>query len=192
MGTIVVGVDGSPGSDAALRWALTEAGLRGSQVRVVHVYQAPSGAVGEAAVAGPGLAPAPLSAEEFERLRAAAEREARTVIEEALRRAGADVVAGLENEQAAVEGAPAETLIEAGRGAELLVLGSRGRGGFLGLLLGSVSQQCAQHPPCPVVILPRQRRSSPARAGEQGDDSRACVVLRSCVLISSARHALLA
>ena len=59
-----------------------------------------------------------------------------------------------EIERAAVAGPPAQTLIESAPGAELLVVGSRGRGGFLGLLLGSVSQQCAQHPPCPVVILP--------------------------------------
>jgi nucleotide-binding universal stress UspA family protein len=154
MGTIVVGVDGSAGSDAALRWALTEARLRGSEVRAVHVYQPPHGALAEAAVGGPGLAPAVLAGEELERLRSAADREARAMIGEALQRAGADVVGGLEIKQEAVEGAAAETLIEAGRGAELLVLGSRGRGGFLGLLLGSVSQQCAQHPPCPVVILP--------------------------------------
>lgn len=153
-GTIVVGVDGSPGSDAALHWALTEARLRGSEVRAVHVYQPPRSALGDAAAGGPGVAPAVLSAEESERLWSATEREARGVVEEALRRAGADAAAGLEVRQEAVEGPAAQTLIEAGRGAELLVVGSRGRGGFLGLLLGSVSQQCAQHPPCPVVILP--------------------------------------
>jgi nucleotide-binding universal stress UspA family protein len=66
----------------------------------------------------------------------------------------ADATDGIELEADAVEGPPADTLIAAGRDAELLVVGSRGRGGFAGLLLGSVSQQCAQHAPCPVVILP--------------------------------------
>lgn len=160
MGTIVVGVDGSPGSDAALRWALEEGRLRNSGVRVVHAYQLPQLAPAEAGVgiAGP-TARAVFSAEELERLQAAAEKEALGVIDSSLHRvAGAKGAPKVERE--ARPGRPAQTLIEAGREAELLVLGSRGRGGFLGLLLGSVSQQCAHHPPCPVVILPPREDSS--------------------------------
>jgi nucleotide-binding universal stress UspA family protein len=148
MGTIVVGVDSSPGSDAALRWALAEARLRDSRVRVVHVYQPPQLAPAEASVGVAGHAPAAVfSAEEVERLDATAEKDAQGVIETSLQRAGG-AAEGLNIERAALRGAPAQTLIDAGRKAELLVLGSRGHGGFLGLLLGSVSQQCAQHPPC--------------------------------------------
>jgi nucleotide-binding universal stress UspA family protein len=96
-----------------------------------------------APVLDPNTPAAAFSAEEADRLRSAVETDAGNVIEAALRQAGADALAGVEVERQAVEGAAAQVL-----------LGSRGRGGFLGLLLGSVSQQCAQHPPCPIVILP--------------------------------------
>ena len=155
MGTIVVGVDGSPGSDAALRWALDEARLRNASVRVVHVYETPQLSAPEAGVglAAPA-AHAVFSPEEVERLQANAEKEAHGVIDSSLRRVADDPDDGPGIERTARSGSPAQALIEEGREAELLVLGSRGRGGFLGLLLGSVSQQVAHHPPCPVVILP--------------------------------------
>jgi nucleotide-binding universal stress UspA family protein len=156
MGTIVVGVDGSPGSDAALRWALDEARLRGSRLRVVHAYEAPHVAFSDAAVGAAGIPTPPvLAPEDVERVRESAEEQARSVVDAALRRvAGEGAGDRPDIERAALVGPAAQTLIEAGRDAELLVLGSRGRGGFLGLLLGSVTQQCAHHPPCPVVILP--------------------------------------
>jgi nucleotide-binding universal stress UspA family protein len=165
MGVIVVGLDGSVGSNAALRWALDEARLRGSSLRVVHVYQPPRLPLTEAGVAAPGGLGVPVLAESADELVRAAEAEAMNVIEEALRRTGGDLRRELEIERAAVEGPPAQTLIELARGAELLVVGSRGRGGFLGLLLGSVSQQCAQHPPCPVVILPPPDEAESGAAG---------------------------
>jgi nucleotide-binding universal stress UspA family protein len=65
--------------------------------------------------------------------------------------------AGLEVQQEAVAGAPVRVLLEASRDADLLVVGSRGRHGFPGLLLGSVSQQVANHAACPVVIVPSLR-----------------------------------
>lgn len=163
MGTIVVGVDGSAGSDAALRWALDEARLRGSSVRVVHVYQPPRMPLTEAGVGAAGGIGVPILAESADELGRAAEAEAMKVIEEALRRTGGDSRREIEIERATVAGPPAQMLIESAPGAELLVVGSRGRGGFLGLLLGSVSQQCAQHPPCPVVILP------PPEGAESGE-----------------------
>jgi nucleotide-binding universal stress UspA family protein len=153
MGTIVVGVDESAGSDSALRWALQEARLRGAKLRVVHVYPPAPLPVSEAGVGAVGGMGVPVVAESAAELGRAAAAEATNLIEEALRRAGTDSL-HVEIERVALEGAPAQTLIESARGMDLLVLGSRGRGGFLGLLLGSVSQQCAQHPPCPVVILP--------------------------------------
>lgn len=153
MGTIAVGVDGSAGSDAALRWALAEARLRGARLSVIHAYQTPQLTVGDLGIVA-GAPAAVFSPEQVDRLRSAVESDAHNVIEAALRQAGDDALAGVEVERQAVEGPAVRVLIESARGAELLVLGSRGRGGFLGLLLGSVSQQCAQHPPCPVVILP--------------------------------------
>lgn len=151
----MVGVDGSPGSVAALRWALAEARLRGARVRVVHAFphpRLPATEAGLGAAGGMGI-PA-VYVEEPDKLRQAVEAEARHVIDETLRAAGAADSEGVPVETVAREGPAAQTLIEAGREAELLVVGSRGRGGFVGLVLGSVSQQCAQHPPCPVVILP--------------------------------------
>jgi nucleotide-binding universal stress UspA family protein len=160
MGTIVVGVDGSAGSDAALGWALAETRLRGSRLRVVHAYELPRSVIAETSVGAAGIiAPPVVTAEDDEQLRSSVEEQARGVIDSALRRAGAETVEGLEIERAALAGPPTQVLIEAGREAELLVLGSRGHGGFLGLLLGSVSQQCAHHPPCPVVILPAPESS---------------------------------
>jgi nucleotide-binding universal stress UspA family protein len=162
MGTIVVGVDGSVGSDAALRWALAEARLRGAKLRVVNAYQAPQLPLSNAGLgAAAGMAVPAMLAENGEKLRQAVETEARNLIAGALQRAGDDAVNGLEIERVAVEGAAARTLIESARGADLLVVGSRGHGGFLGLVLGSVSQQCAQHPPCPLVILPPPEEPEP-------------------------------
>jgi nucleotide-binding universal stress UspA family protein len=76
--------------------------------------------------------------------------------EDPLERAIAEIARdadGVEIESKVVEGGAAEVLVEAVGGDDLLVVGSRGHGGFAGLLLGSVSQQCAQHAPCPVVIV---------------------------------------
>jgi nucleotide-binding universal stress UspA family protein len=161
VGAIVVGVDGSEGSLAALRWALAEARLRGSSVRVVHAYHSPPLPVSEAGVAAAGGIGIPaVFTDNWDQIHQAAESEARNLIEHALREADADSFEGLEIERSAVEGPAARTLITEANGAELLVVGSRGRGGFVGLLLGSVSQQVALHPPCPVVILPPPEAAS--------------------------------
>jgi nucleotide-binding universal stress UspA family protein len=163
--TIVVGVDGSEGSVVALRWALDEARLRGTSVRVVHAYRSPQLPLTEAQLGVAGGMGMPVVVDEGgEELRRTVETQARGVIDESVRGAGEDAVDGLEIERVALEGPPAQTLIEAGRGAELLVVGSRGHGGFVGLLLGSVSQQCAHHPPCPVVILPPPDHAEPGAA----------------------------
>ena len=141
MNRIVVGIDGSPPSGQALRWAAAEAKLRGAALRVVHTWAFPY------IVAGPGLDPT-LDARMIEDVR----RKAEELVEHELSVLG-DEAAGVDIERVVVDGAPAPTLIEAAEGSDLLVVGSRGHGGFAGLLLGSVSQQCAHHAPCPVVIV---------------------------------------
>lgn len=149
---IVVGVDGSDESDAALRWALEEARLRGAIVEAVHAWGYPPTAV------GPGFV-AMIDAELIETLHQAAEE----VIDRALTEAAGEA-GDVKVVRATPEGPAAPALLEAAEGAELLVVGSRGHGGFAGLLLGSVSQQCAHHAPCPVVIIRRSEGTEvPAR-----------------------------
>jgi nucleotide-binding universal stress UspA family protein len=153
--TIVVGVDGSPAGDAALLWALTEARTRKSTARVVHAYQPVQ--VRVPAAGGAGFAPPTVAftPEEADRVEEEARAKAEGIIDSALARVGRKAADGVKIERAPIAGAPAETLIEASRGAELLVLGSHGHGSFVDVLLGSVSQRCTQHPPCPVVVLPQ-------------------------------------
>ncbi|KLO44676.1 hypothetical protein ABW17_08295 [Mycobacterium nebraskense] len=154
MSTVAVGIDGSAGSLAALRWALAEARLRGSAVRVVHAWQLPyhQGYIGHLALEG---LRGPLDEAAHQTLDAA-------LADETIDTTGVDITPIVE------EGAPARVLIEAAADAELLVVGSRGFGGFRGLLLGSVSQQCAQGATCPVVIV------RPTRPGNEsaGEDDR--------------------
>jgi nucleotide-binding universal stress UspA family protein len=146
MKRIVVGIDGSAESKQALRWAAAEAKLRGAVLRVVHTWFFPYIA------AGPGPDPV-LDAEVIENVRRTAEQ----LVDSELAELGGET-SGIDIERAVVEGAPAPALLEAAEGAALLVVGSRGRGGFTGLLLGSVSQQCAHHAPCPLVIVPPNER----------------------------------
>lgn len=138
MATIVVGIDGSPASGKALRWALEEARLRGATVRAVYAWSFPFQG-GEIAHLAAQAA--------HDALQQDAEQSAHTAVRKALG-ADADTV-----ERVVTEGPPVQALTAAARDADLLVVGSRGRGGFTGLLLGSVSTQCAQHAPCPVVII---------------------------------------
>lgn len=136
---IVVGIDGSDHSLAALAVAIEEARRRGAQVEVVHAWTAP------VMFAGMDYAPPPRS--EF---RAAAQ----SVLDEALRELPNDV--GIVSRT--VEGGIAEGLLEASRDADLLVVGSRGRGGFVGLVLGSTSHQVTAHAACPVLVVPAGAR----------------------------------
>lgn len=138
-GRIVVGVDGSEGSRRALAWALEEAAHRSATLEVVHAWSYPTG--GELA----GL-PWKLNREDFEKT-------ARLTLEQAVAEAGPREP-GVHVELLLLEGPAVRTLLQQAREADLLVVGSRGRGGFGGLLLGSVSQQCAYHAPCPIVIVP--------------------------------------
>ena len=144
MATIVVGVDGSDESKEALRWALEEARLRGATVRAVYAWRDPY-------VLAPGFGlPEDF---EFDALRERAVETLDAVVAE---------VAGIKSdvpvEAVIAEGSAGSVLVEAAEDAGMLVVGSRGHGGFVGLLLGSVGQQCVQHAPCPVLIV-RGRRS---------------------------------
>lgn len=133
---IVVGVDGSPSSQAALRWAARQAQLIGGSIDAVCAWDTPS----MSGWAGPATEP------DFD-----VEVAERGLVEEINTVFGDTRPA--EVRELLVRGNPSEVLLSAAEGAELLVVGSRGRGGFARALLGSVSQQCAQHAPCPVVIV---------------------------------------
>ncbi|MFI1654667.1 universal stress protein [Streptomyces sp. NPDC020472] len=133
---VVVGVDGSPSSYAALRWAVRQARRTGATLDVVGVHEVP----------GAGWS-APFADAAFD------EEQAVKALSEELGSALSRIGETPPLEQHVVRGNPAEVLIEASARAELLVVGSRGRGGFASLLLGSVSQQCAVHASCPVVIV---------------------------------------
>jgi nucleotide-binding universal stress UspA family protein len=140
-GRLVVGVDGSAHGRQALRFALSEAALRGADVDVVSSWAVPP-----LASTGVGLIPA------FDLLRAELGDSARQVIAGELADA-ADAAVGVEIEQHVAQGDAAGVLVEAAAGADLLVVGSRGRGGVTGTVLGSVSRACLQHAPCPVAVV---------------------------------------
>jgi nucleotide-binding universal stress UspA family protein len=141
-GLIVVGVDSSEGAKEALRFALREAKLRQATLRVVHTWQ--FGYIGVTGMEGFS----PVVGADLSDLRRTAEVALDAVMHEVA--ADAD---GVVIERRVSEGAPATVLVDESRHADLLVVGSRGHGGFAGLLLGSVSQQCAHHAACPVVIV---------------------------------------
>lgn len=140
--TIVVGIDSSEASTRALAWAVDEGRLRGATVEAVHVWQLPV------------FVSSPFGAVPFETgdLEASARAEFDRTVD-------AVDATGLPEPimRTFVTGTPSNALVEAAAGAALLVVGSRGRGGFAGLLLGSVSQQVTHHAPCPVVVIPHDR-----------------------------------
>lgn len=136
-GVIVVGVDGSDDSLRALTWAIEEATLRGASIRLVHGIDI---GLSAADPYGGGYV--------LEQLQDAG----RLALADAAERCAA---AGVESEQMVEIGSPAYTLVEASKGAGMLVVGSRGHGGFAGLMLGSVSAACVHHAHCPVVVVPR-------------------------------------
>jgi nucleotide-binding universal stress UspA family protein len=136
-GRIVVGIDGSPASLTALRFAAETAALRGSVLHAVHTWIAPYHAT---SVWSPSL-PA------IDESRDAAA----TTLRDSLS-AGLGDKHGLRVEHSVIEGPAGPTLVEAAGDADLLVVGSRGRGGWKALLLGSVSTHCVVNAPGPVVI----------------------------------------
>ena len=135
-GRIVVGVDGSPSSEEALRWAIGQARLTGQPVDAVTSWSIPV-SFGEAAGALMGI---DWKGEDTRTLE-------NTVVK-AVDPPDADRVS-----QRAVMGHPAQVLLDAAADASLLVVGSRGLGGFTGMLLGSVSQNVVARAACPVVVV---------------------------------------
>jgi nucleotide-binding universal stress UspA family protein len=145
MQRVVVGVDGSANSRRALAWALEEARLRNACLDVVHAWE-PARIVGFGALAGGAV-----------ELGGSPHEEQATLLLDEMIAAASTEDLPTPIDAIAVRGSAAWALLETAKGADLIVVGSRGRGGFAGLLLGSVSQQVAQHAPCPVVIVPPPR-----------------------------------
>jgi nucleotide-binding universal stress UspA family protein len=142
MSGIIVGVDGSGHSQRALEWAAREAALRQAPLTVLSVHQAIAGWIGSGNVY-------PMhDGSSTDATRELAQRETDKVLEAIGDQRPADVTVR------AVHGLPAEELLSAAEGAELIVVGSRGAGGFTRLLMGSVSSQVAHHAKCPVVVIP--------------------------------------
>jgi nucleotide-binding universal stress UspA family protein len=135
---IVVGVDGSSSARSALRWAIRQAELTGGSVDAVIAWQYP------ASYAGFGMAPVGVSDFDFGSW---AEKTLANEVAEAVGARTVDV------RTQATEGSPARVLLDTADGADLLVVGSRGHGGFAEALLGSVGQHCVHHARCPVVVI---------------------------------------
>lgn len=140
----VVGVDGSAGSRDALRWAIEEARHHGASIDAVYAFPYSNPAV----IGFPEAMYLPETTYEVAR------KEAETFLDEVVAAVLRGEPAGVGIERIVAEGGAARRLIDTAEGADLLVIGSRGLGGFRGLLLGSVSHQCASHAPCPVVVIP--------------------------------------
>ena len=137
---VVVGIDGSTGARNALRWAIADARLRGAVLDVVHAWHPPY-------LGGhPYAVPAP-DPDLYEGA-------ARQVLHEAVAAEDTHGLAQPVQEILTLAGSAASALLEASKGADLVVVGSRGLGGFGELLLGSVSHQVAHHATCPVVVVP--------------------------------------
>ena len=144
MTTIVVGVDGSKGGVEALKFAIEEARVRGADVKAVAAWEVPATAYGS------GMMPMPIDPSAYEKI-------AQDALDKSLEETAAST-AGVSVTPLLHQGHPANVLVAEAHGADLLVVGSCGLGGFKGLLLGSVSQQCAHHATCPVAIVPNGSR----------------------------------
>lgn len=143
-GRIVVGVDGSEHSKLALRWAARVAAAEGARIDAVTAWHYPTYA---------GYAGVPedyTPKEEFERMLA-------DTVDDVF---GTDRPADMR--LLTVQGGAAAVLLDAGKDAVMLVVGSRGHGGFMGLLLGSVSSKVAEHATCPVLVVHRQESATDA------------------------------
>jgi nucleotide-binding universal stress UspA family protein len=143
---IVVGVDGSETSQRALRWALDECRVRKACVEVVHAWDIP---------------PLGFPALELPRTYPDLEDAGRSLVDDALEHADTTGIPTIR--RAVLRGPASVVLVELAGGADLVVVGSRGLGGFKGLLLGSVSHRITHHAPCPVVVIPPVEPAEPGR-----------------------------
>lgn len=139
---IIVGVDGSPGSKTALTWAMNQAARTGATVEAITTWQNPaqygtaygwSYDVFEGDTYGAAIAKS---------------------LDDTIAEVAAQVPHPVTVLAQVIEGHAVEALLHAAANADLLVVGSRGHGTFAGIVLGSVSQHCVQHAPCPVVVVP--------------------------------------
>ena len=135
---VVVGVDGSPGSVAALSWAGHYGAATGAVVWALHIWHYPT-----AAGLPPGITPESVDDE--------VKANQRKELDEAIAKANLDPSAQVESKIG--YGHPAQVLISESENADLIVVGHRGRGGFTGMLTGSVSMQVVNHAACPVVVV---------------------------------------
>ena len=140
-GKIVVGVDGSPSSQQALRWAARQARLTEGQLHAVAVWDYPTGALVLEDIDWFGITSKLLD----------------DAITAGLNPDDADRV-----QRSVLRGYPVRVLLDAAADADLLVVGSRGRGGMVGILLGSVSQHVVAHARCPVVVMHAAEPGVPA------------------------------
>ena len=140
---IVVGIDGSGGGAKALDFAFEEARRRDADLTGIYAWHYPTLAATPAPFGGVPLPP-------VEEMESAAQEGLHHILE------GIDVPEGVRFEGVVREGSPARVLIEASDDADLIVIGTRGHGGFTGLLLGSVSQQVVSHSKCPVLVVPSE------------------------------------
>jgi nucleotide-binding universal stress UspA family protein len=144
MSGITVGIDGSAHSTRALEWAIKEAAVRHAPVTVLTVHTVPmSGWTGNPITL-------PQDAEDQEKAQQAAEE----MTLKATSQLGAAQPSSVTVR--AISGFPAQALIDASRTADLMVVGSRGAGGFTRLIIGSVSSQVVHHAHCPVVVVPSE------------------------------------
>lgn len=137
--TIVVGVDGSPGSRKALAWAAAEAAVHGAELVVLNAW--------EHTLPPPGGTPSVPERDDPP----TGERTAEELVKEIQDVLGEDPPVVVR--PSVKHGNPAKVLIEQSADADLLVVGTRGHGGFLGLVLGSVSQHVAGYAQCSVIVV---------------------------------------
>ncbi len=142
-GRIVVGVDGSEASREALRWAARQAHLMGASLEAVMSW--------ETAATTSYPVPVPEGYDPAADAKEALDQTVRSVLGQH---------DGLELVPAVLQGPAARTLVQEARGADLLVVGSRGHGALVGMLLGSVSEQCVTHAPCPVVVVHKNHHAA--------------------------------